>query len=57
MSTSIAYRQEGDYSSKLSSAQAMERGLPLPENDFGSRWVTDGYYDNAGEISSSLLYV
>jgi len=43
-----------DYTSKISSAQAMERGLPLPENDFGSRWVTAGYYDNAREISSCL---
>ena len=39
---------------KLSSAQAMERGLPLPENDFGSRWVTVGYYDNAKEIAHFL---
>lgn len=43
-----------DYTSKLSSAQAMERGLPLPENDFGSRWVTVGYYDNAKEIAHFL---
>ena len=28
-----------DYSSKLSSAQAMVSGMPLPEaGDFGSRW-------------------
>lgn len=29
-----------DYSSKISSAKAMEQGLPLPAADFGSRWLS-----------------
>lgn len=42
-----------DYSSKISSAQAMEKGMLLPSSEgFESRWI-DTEAEDAGEMSSN----
>ena len=42
-----------DYSSKISSAQAMEKGMLLPSSEgFESRWI-DTEAEEAGEMSSN----
>lgn len=41
-----------DYTSKISSAQAMEKGMLLPSAGFESRW-TDFEDEDDGEMSSN----
>ena len=36
-----------DYKSKITSAQAMETGLALPEGDFSSRWSSISVGENS----------